>query len=153
MMRHDVIRKAEKHTIKQFSTGVISGIRFNQHEVSPLPAMAQFPCPAQHAFGQIDTINLSFRSDSVSEKGKIPAGPTAHFEDSIAPSKFQLTHSTLAETRWNEKCPFENWNECSNTIVALADNIVIANRPLANCLARQLIDFASVQECRQVRTW
>src|SRR5262249_54736933 len=51
MMRHDVIGKAEKHTIKQFSTCVIDGIGFNQHEVSPLPAMAQFPCPAQHAFG------------------------------------------------------------------------------------------------------
>ena len=152
-MRHDIVRKAEKHTIKQFLTRVISGIGFDQHDVSPLPAMAQFACPAKHPFRQIDTINPALGSDSLSEIGKIPAGPTAHFEDSIAPSKFQLTHCTLAETRWNEKCPFENWNECSKTIVALADNIVIANRPLANCLARQLIDFASVQECRQVRTW
>ncbi len=47
MMRHDVIGKAEKHAIKQFLTCVISGIGFNQHEVSPLAALAQFPCPAR----------------------------------------------------------------------------------------------------------
>ncbi len=84
MMRHDVIGKAEKHAIKQFLTCVISGIGFNQHEVSPLAALAQFPCPAQHPFGQIDTINAAFGSDSLLEIGKIPAGPTSHFEDSIA---------------------------------------------------------------------
>ncbi len=38
----------------------------------------------QHPFGQIDTINAAFGSDSLLEIGKIPAGPTSHFEDSIA---------------------------------------------------------------------
>ena len=88
MLRHDVVGKAKKHAIKQFSTDELGGIGFNQHDVSPLPAMTQFPCPAQHPFRQIDTINPAFESDSISEIGQIPTGPTSHFEDSIAPSKF-----------------------------------------------------------------
>src|SRR5262249_47772619 len=88
MVRHNVVGKAEKRAIKQFLTDVISGIGFNQHEVGPSPATAQFPCPAQHAFRYIDAINASFGSDSLSEKGKISASSTSHFEDSISPSKF-----------------------------------------------------------------
>ena len=41
MMWHDVIGKAEKHTIKQCLTRVISGIGFDQHDVSPLSPIAQ----------------------------------------------------------------------------------------------------------------
>jgi len=41
MMRHDVVGKAEKYTVKQFSTRVISGIGFDQHDVSPLSPIAQ----------------------------------------------------------------------------------------------------------------
>jgi hypothetical protein len=46
------------------------------------------------------------------------------------------------------KSVFEKRDECRNAIIALTDKIVIANRPFANLLLRQLVDFESVQQVR-----